>query len=186
MSSVVFWVLAVVAVTGGFLVFQFDSMARATISLLVSFLAVGGLLIHLGLAYLGMVVVLMMIMEMVIMAVFMIAYMMNPAGLMPMSMLHNKRGSLVTSVAVFGLLAVGIFAVHWPGRAGRVPADPTFVLGKALMGPQMLMMVILGFALLATMVATVVLATQRGRYDRYGDDLDRRSPDDPARGGVGR
>jgi hypothetical protein len=50
----------------------------------------------------------------------------------------------------------------------------------------MLTMITLGFALLATIVAATVLATDRGRYDRFGDDLDRRPADDPAGGGVGR
>jgi len=181
----VFCVLAPLAAASGVMVFRFNSMARATIALLVSFLASGGLLIVLGLAYLGVVVILMMIMEMVIMAVFMIAYMMNPAGLMPMSMVHNRRASLAISVAVFALLAAGIFTTRWPHRAGTAPRDPTFRLGEALMGPQMLTMVTLGVTL-ATMVGAVVLATSRGRYDRFGDDLKRRPPADPARGGPGR
>jgi len=185
-TTAVFWVLAPLAAASGFMVFRFGSMARATMALLVSFLASGGLLIVLGLAYLGTVVILMMVMEMVIMAVFMIAYMMNPAGLMPMAMFHNKRASLAISVAVFALLAAGIFVTRWPRRAGTAPRDPTFRLGEALMGPQMLTMVTLGVTLLATMVGAVVLATHRGRYDRFGDDLKRRPPADPARGGVGR
>ncbi len=186
MTDVVFWVLALLAAASGFMVFRFTSMARATIALLVSFLATGGLLILLGLGYLGVVVVLMMTMEMVIMAVFMVAYMMNPAGLMPMAMYHNKRGSLAISIAVFVLLGAGIFLAPWPQRGGAEPADPTFQLGMALMGPQMLTMVTLGFVLFAAMVAAVVLATHRGRYDRFGDDLSRRSADDPVPGGVGR
>jgi NADH:ubiquinone oxidoreductase subunit 6 (subunit J) len=182
---VVFWVLAPLAVAGGFMVFRFNSMARATFALLISFLAAGGLLIWLGLAYLGAVVILMMVMEMVIMAVFMVAYMMNPAGLMPMSMVHNRRGSLAISGAAFALLAAGIFVTPWPHRAGALPRGATFALGEALMGPQMLTMITLGFTLFATMVGAVVLATHRGRYDRFGDDLKRRPPADPARGGVG-
>ncbi len=184
MTSAVFWVLAPLAVAGGFGVFRFNSMARATFALLISFLAVGGLLIWLGLAYLGAVVILMMVMEMVIMAVFMVAYMMNPAGLMPMSMVHNRRGSLAISVAAFALLAAGIFVTPWPHRVGA-PRDATLALGEALMGPQMLTMITLGFTLFATMVGAVVLATHRGRYDRFGDDLKLRPPADPARGGVG-
>jgi len=184
--TAVFWVLAPLAAASGVMVFRFASMARVTISLLVSFLASGGLLIGLGLAYLGTVVILMMVMEMVIMAVFMMAYMMNPAGLVAMSMVHNRRGSLAISAATFALLAAGIFATRWPHRAGAPPRDPTFRLGAALMGPQMLTMVTLGFTLLATMVGAVVLATHRGRYDRFGDDLKRRPPGDPVRGGVGR
>ena len=185
MTTAVFWVLAPLAAASGFMVFRFGSMARATMALLVSFLASGGLLIVLGLAYLGTVVILMMVMEMVIMAVFMIAYMMNPAGLMPMAMFHNKRASLAIRVAVFALLAAGILVTRWPWRAGTAPRDPTFRLGEALMGPQMLTMITLGFTLFATMVGAVVLATHRGRYDRFGDDLKRRPPADPARGGVG-
>ena len=185
MTSVVFWVLAPLAVASGVGVFRFNSMARATFALLISFLAAGGLLIVLGLAYLGVVVILMMVMEMVIMAVFMIAYMMNPAGLMPMSMVHNRRASLAISVAAFVLLAAGIFVTPWSHRTGAPPRDATFALGEALMGPQMLTMIVLGFTLFATMVGAVVLATCRGRYDRFGDDLKRRPPDDPARGGVG-
>jgi NADH-quinone oxidoreductase subunit J len=185
-TSVVFWILGPLAAASGFMVFRFNSMARATIALLVSFLASGGLLIWLGLAYLGTVVILMMVMEMVIMAVFMIAYMMNPAGLMPMSMYHNRRGSLAISIATFALLATGILVAPWPHRAGARPRDATFQLGAALMGPQMLTMIVLGVTLFATMVASVVLATRRGRYDRFGDDLKRRPPDDPVPGGVGR
>jgi NADH:ubiquinone oxidoreductase subunit 6 (subunit J) len=182
-----FWVLATVAAASGLMVFRFRSMARATIALLVSFLAAGGLVILLGLGYLGVVVILMMVMEMIIMAVFMIAYMMNPAGLMPMSMIHNKRGALVIGVAAFLLLGAGAFLAPWPHHAGgRRPRDPTFQLGSALMGSQMLTMIILGFVLLAAMVGAVVLATHRGRYDRFGDDLKQRPPADPAGGGVGR
>jgi NADH-quinone oxidoreductase subunit J len=185
-TTAVFWVLAPLAAGSGFMVFRFNSMARVTIALLVSFLASGGLLILLGLGYLGVVVILMMVMEMIIMAVFMMAYMMNPGGLVQMSMYHNKRGSLAVAVTAFVLLGAGIFAVPWPRRAGARPASPTFQLGAALMGPQMLTMVTFGFVLFATMVAAVVLATSRGRYDRFGDDLKRRPPADPARGGVGR
>jgi NADH-quinone oxidoreductase subunit J len=186
MTAATFWVLATLAAISGFLVFRFNSMARATIALLVSFLASGGLLIELGLGYLGVVIVLMMVIEMLIMAVFMVAYMMNPAGLMPMAMYHNKRWSLALSIGTFLLLAVGILLVRWPHHAGPRPADPTFQLGVSLMGPQMLTMVTLGLVLLSTMVATVVLATHRGRYDRFGDDLKRRPATDPIRGGVGR
>jgi NADH-quinone oxidoreductase subunit J len=184
--TVVFWVLALAAVASGIGVFRVDSMARATFLLLASFLCVGGELLLLGLAYLGVLVVLMMIMEMVIMAVFMIMYMMNPAGLMPMSMLHNQRGSLAIAVGVFVTLAVGIFLVPWPRAATGPPPDPTFALGEALMGSKMLVMLVLGVGLFATMIAAVVLATHRGRYDRYGDELDRPRPDDPIPGGLGR
>jgi len=103
-----------------------------------------------------------------------------------MTMVHNKRGSLAISIAVFAMLAAGIFLTPWPHRASAPPRDATVQLGKALMGGQMLTMVTLGITLFATMVGAVVLATHRGRYDRFGDDLKRRPPADPVRGGAGR
>jgi hypothetical protein len=46
----------------------------------------------------------------------------------------------------------------------------------------MLVMMGIGVAILATMIASVVLATDRGRYDRYGDRLDAARPRDPGAG----
>ncbi|MCX2928017.1 NADH-quinone oxidoreductase subunit J [Streptomyces sp. NEAU-W12] len=186
MGTVLLWVLGPLALVFGVLVFTLDSMARVTFALLASLVCVGGVVTVLGLPYLGVVIVLMMVMEMVIMAVFMIAYMMNPAGLMPMSMLHNKRGASAVSGVVFAALVAGVFLVQWPDRAGTRPADTTFQVGMSLMEEQMLTMVTLGFVLLATMVGSTVLATRRGRYDRFGDDLGQRPANDPAGGGVGR
>ncbi|GAA2575154.1 MULTISPECIES: NADH-quinone oxidoreductase subunit J family protein [Streptomyces] len=185
-DTVLLWALGVLALAGGVLVFTLNSMARVTCALLGSLVCVGGVVTVLRLPYLGVVIVLMMVMEMLIMAVFMIAYMMNPAGLMPMSMLHNKRGSLVISAVVFAALVAGVFLVPWPDRTGVRPGDTTFQVGMSLMGDQMLTMVTLGFVLLATMVGATVLATRRGRYDRFGDDLDQRPANDPTGGGVGR
>jgi NADH-quinone oxidoreductase subunit J len=164
--NVAFWVLAVVAVAGGVTVFVVDSMARATFALLASLLAVGGTLLLIDLTYLGVLVVLMMVMEMLVMAVFMIRYMMNPAGLMPMKMVHNNRGAAIIAGAVFLLLVTGILLTPWPERMGTPPADPTRALGMSIMEPKMLVMMVIGVAILATMISTVVLATHRGRYDR--------------------
>lgn len=185
LEQVLFWALAAIAVVCGALVFRVDSMARATFALLASFLAVAGVVLLVGLSYLGTVIVLMMIIEMVLMVVFMLMFMMNPGGLMPMTMVHNRAGSTVIAVGAFGVLAAGILLVDWPTRRGTPPPDPTFALGEALMGGQMLTMMTLGAGLFATIVASVVLSTGRGRYDRFGDDLRRRPADDPAGGGVG-
>ncbi|WP_159943304.1 MULTISPECIES: NADH-quinone oxidoreductase subunit J [unclassified Nocardiopsis] len=185
-ETVVFAVCAVGAVASGAAVFAVDSMARATFALLASFLFTGTAVLLLGLSYLGVLVVLMMVMEMMVMAVFMVMYMMNPAGLMPMSMVHNRNGALAVSAGVFLLLAAGVVLVPWPEAGGAPPADPAFALGEAVMGRHMLVMMLVGMVLFATMVAATVLATSRGRYDRYGDDLRREHPDDPIGGGLGR
>jgi NADH-quinone oxidoreductase subunit J len=185
-GAVLFWVLAVVAVLSGALVFRVDSMARATYALALSFVAVGLQVLLLGLSYIGVVTVLMMIMEMAIMAVYMIMFMgMNPA-LVPMNMVHGKRTAIATAAGVFLSLTAGILLAPWPARRGDPASDPTAALGESLMGTKMLVMIIVSAVLLATVVAALVLAMPRGRYDRFGDDLQRRPPADPQPGGVGR
>jgi NADH:ubiquinone oxidoreductase subunit 6 (subunit J) len=185
-TTVLFALLALVAVGFGYLVFRVDSMARATFALAVSFVAVGGILLLLDLDYLGVVVVVMMVMEMAIMAVFMIAYMMNPAGLMPMSMYHDKPRAMSIAVGTFVVLAGGALLVDWPERQGAPPADVTEQVGLGIMGSHMLVMMGIGAVILTTIVSALVLGSARSRYDRLGDDLKARPARDPIRGGVGR
>lgn len=184
--GIVFWVLAVVAVAAGALVFVVDSMARATYALALSFIAVGVQILLLGQSYLGIITILMMVMEMAVMAVYMVMFMgMNPA-LMPMDMTHGKKTAIVASAGVFVLLAAGALLVPWPQRRGVPPEDLTHALGLEIMGEKMLVMAVVGPVMVATIVAGVVLAAHRTRYDRFGDDLRRRPADDPQPGGVGR
>ncbi len=181
-----FWALGVVAVAAGIAVFRVDSMARATYALAVSFVAVGAALLLIDLHYVGVITVLMMIMEMAIMAVYMIMFMgMNPA-LMPMSMVHDHRRAVVAAIGGFVLLAGGALLVPWPTRRGVPAADTTAALGEAIMGSKMLVMMTISPVMVATIIAGIVLAAPRGRYERFGDDLRRRPADDPQPGGVGR
>lgn len=178
--------LGVLSVAAGIAVFVVDSMARATFALLGSFLAVAGVLLAFDLVYLAVVTALMMTIEMAIMAVFMIMFMMNPAGLMPMTMVHNARGSAAVGASAFVVLVVGIWTADWPvGRTER-PDDSTRQLGEAIMGSHMLVMLVIGIGLFATILAGTVLATARGRYDRFGADLAAKRPDDPIPGGLPR
>ncbi len=180
------WALAVVAIVSGAAVFYVDSMARATYALAISFVAVGVDVLLLQQNYMGVTIILMMVMEMAIMAVYMIMFMgMNPA-LMPMSMVHDNRRAIAAAVLTFAVLAAGIFLIDWPTRRGVPSPDVTAALGEALMGPQMLVMIVISPVMVSTIVAGVVLAAHRTRYDRMGDDLKRRPASDPQPGGVGR
>ena len=187
-TGVVVFVVALgaVAVVAGLAVFLVDSMARATFALLASFLAVAAIFFVLNLTYLAWVTALMMTIEMAIMAVFMIMFMMNPAGLMPMTMVHNRRGSAAAGTATFVLLTAGIWLVDWQVPDRRRPGDTTRQLGEAIMGDYMLVMLVIGVALFATIIAGTVLATHRGRYDRLGADLRAVRPNDPVPGGLPR
>lgn len=183
--TIVFWIAAVVAVLAAAAVFRVNSMARATYALALSFVAVGVAVLILRLDFIGAVTILMMVMEMAVMAVFMVSYMgMNPA-LMPMDMTHSKRPAAVIAVAVFVGLAAAALLIPWPTSGGPAPQDATRTLGEAIMGSKMLVMLTVSPVLFATIVAALVLANPRGRYDRFGGDL-RKRPADPEPGGVGR
>lgn len=183
---IVFWLTAVISVAAGAAVFWVDSMARATYALAASFIAVGVAVILLQQNYVGVVTILMMVMEMAVMAVYMVMFMgMNPA-LMPMSMVHDNRRALAAAAGTFVLLAAGILLVDWPTRQPQPPGDVTRALGLDLMGPHMLTMIVISPVMVATIVAGVVLASKRTRYDRFGDDLKQRPARDPQPGGLGR
>ncbi len=175
--DIAFWALAVVSVAAGVLVFVVDSMARATYALALSFVAVGACLLLLHQAYFGVIVILMMVMEMAVMAIYMVMFMgMNPA-LMPMSMVHSHRAAVAAGVVTFAVLGAGALLVPWPERRGAPPPDVTDALGRAVMESHMLVMMVVGAVIVATIVVGVALSSARSRYDRMGDDLDRPAAD---------
>ena len=103
-----------------------------------------------------------------------------------MTMVHNRRGSAAAGAATFVLLAAGIWLVDWQLPERQRPAGTTRQLGEAIMADYMLVMLVIGVALFATIIAGTVLATHRGRYDRFGADLRRARPNDPVPGGLPR
>ena len=163
MRDAIFWLMSATAVLSGWRVFRTDSMVRAAYWLMASFVAVAVILVLLDAEFLGLVLVLMMAGEMTIMAVFMVMFMMNPAGLNPMIMVHQHRTAIAGGVISFlGLAAVGVFA--------RFPAAPpaagsvTAALGSELLGDSMLVFESAGVTLLATMIGALAVASQRGRF----------------------
>ena len=162
--DVVFWAFAASAVTAAILVFVTDSMVRAAYWLMASFVAVGGLLVTLDAQFLGLILILMMAGEMTIMAIFMVMFMMNPAGLNPMQMVHQHRTAIISGVSSFlALAAVGLFA-DFPNRPVSVAQAPIVELGQELLGESMLIFESAGVALLAVMIGAIALVSQRGRY----------------------
>lgn len=169
--DVVFWAFAATAVISAYLVFRVDSMVRAAFWLLGSFLAVGAILVLLEARFLGLVLLLMMAGEMTIMAVFMVMFMMNPAGLNPMTMVHQHRTAVVAGAASFLALAgVGLF-VRFPDRpvSAEGATQATADLGTELLGDSMLIFETAGVSLLAAMIGAIALASRNGRFgDAYG------------------
>lgn len=156
--------LIVFAVWTGWRVFRTDSMVRASFSLLLSFIAVGGVAVVLAMPYIGVATVFMMAVEMMVMAIFMVAFMMNPAGLNPMQMVHQHRLSIAAgALAWLGLSAAVIVSQPPSAPAPRNDRD-VFELGLELLGPSMLIFETAGVTLLAAMLGAVILSSRGGRY----------------------
>jgi NADH-quinone oxidoreductase subunit J len=170
-ADVAFWGFAVLAVVCGHRVFRTDSMVRSAFFLLASFLDVGAILVLLAAPYLGVALLFMMTVEMMVMAVFMVAFMMNPAGLNPMNMVHQPRLAAAAGILVFvGGGAVALFG-EFPDRPVPTGLDSVASLGHELLGGSMLIFETVGVTLLATMIGAVVLASRRSRFgEEAGDD----------------
>ncbi len=163
-AAILFWFFSAAAVVTGWLVFRTDSMVRAAYWLMASFVAVGGILMVLDAQFLGLILILMMAGEMTIMAIFMVMFMMNPAGLNPMTMVHQHRTSIVSGAGAFAVLAIVALFADFPDRPVQPGADPTVDLGVELLGESMLVFESAGVALLAVMIGAVALVSFRGRF----------------------
>lgn len=162
--TVLFWLFSAAAVVTGWLVFRTDSMVRAAYWLMASFVAVGGILIVLDAQFLGLILILMMAGEMTIMAIFMVMFMMNPAGLNPMTMVHQHRASMISGAGAFVALAAVALLADFPDRPVPPGVDPMVDLGVELLGESMLVFESAGVALLAVMIGAVALVSKQGRY----------------------
>lgn len=179
-----FWVFGVAAVWSGWRVFRTDSMVRASFLLLASFLNVGAIMLLLSAEYLGFALFFMMAVEMMVMAVFMVMFMMNPAGLNPMQMVHQHRVAIAAGVALFTVMAAVIVTADLAHEPVRAATDLTAGLGTELLGDSMLVFETAGVTLFAAMVAAIVLSTRSGRYG-VGDEESLPPPLDPGDDGGG-
>lgn len=162
--DIIFWALGVMAVWTAIQVFVTDSMVRAAYWLMASFVAVGGILAIMSIQFLGLILILMMAGEMTIMAIFMVMFMMNPAGLNPMVMVHQHRTAILSGVLAFlGLASVGVVA-EFPDAPAQVTEVPVRALGFELLGESMLVFESAGVALLAVMIGAVAIVSKNGRY----------------------
>ncbi|MGC3874606.1 NADH-quinone oxidoreductase subunit J [Halomonas sp. GXIMD04776] len=162
--DIFFLLLAALAVVSGWRVFATDSMVRASFFLLVSFIAVGVIMILLAAEYLGVAMFFMMAVEMMVMAIFMVMFMMNPAGLNPMMMVHQHKFSIAAGAAIFVVLAAVALLAEFPDSPLPGDLDPVKSLGNELLGDSMLIFESAGIVLLTTMIGVVVLSSHRGRY----------------------
>src|SRR3546814_10679939 len=113
-TDVSFVILGAVGLWTGCGFFRTDSMVRASFSLMLSFIAVGLIMLLLAAPYIGVATFFMMAVEMMVMALFMVMFMMNPAGLNPMWMVHQHRLAAVSGFAVFAALTTAVLLSDLP------------------------------------------------------------------------
>lgn len=162
--DIAFVTLAALALFGGLQVFRVDSMVRASFWLMLSFIAVGGIALLLAAPYIGVATVFMMAVEMMVMAVFMVMFMMNPAGLNPMMMVHQHRVSIAAGALAFAGLVGAVLLTDLPSDPVPPDTDTIHALGIELLNNSMLVFETAGVTLLAAMVAAIVLSSRSGRY----------------------
>ena len=182
--DIVFYLFAALALISAWRVFRTDSMVRASFLLLVSFIAAGMIMLLLGAEYLGVAMFFMMAVEMMVMALFMVMFMMNPAGLNPMNMVHLPRIAVIAGGVVFALLVGVALLAQFPHQPVPAQVDPLSSLGSELLGDSMLVFESAGVALLATMIGAIVLSGSRGRFGQadVGSQPPGLTPDGPPAG----
>jgi len=164
LTDLLFLALSAVAIVSGWRVFATDSMVRASFLLLLSFVAVGLIIVMLAAPYIGVATVFMMAVEMMVMALFMVMFMMNPAGLNPMMMVHQHRFSIAAGVLAFAGLTAAILFTSFPENSVDPSTPVVHDLGIELLGPSMLIFETAGVTLLATMIGSVILSSRSGRF----------------------
>ena len=164
LTDVAFLVLSLIAILSGWRVFATDSMVRASFLLMTSFIAVGLIMLLLAAPYIGLATIFMMAVEMMVMALFMVMFMMNPAGLNPMMMVHQHRLSIGAGVVAFVGLTAAVLFSDLPENPVARDAPVIHDLGIELLGNSMLIFETAGVTLLATMVAAVILSSRSGRF----------------------
>ena len=150
MTDLLFYALSALAIWSGWRVFRVDSMIRATFALMVSFTSVA--------------TVFMMAVEMMVMGLFMVMFMMNPAGLNPMQMVHQYKFSIGAGIMGFVGLTTAVLLTNFPDNPLPENRDTLRDLGIELLGGSMLIFETAGVTLLATMVGAVALSSRRGRF----------------------
>jgi NADH-quinone oxidoreductase subunit J len=162
--DIAFWALSIVAAVSGWRVFRTNSMVRASFLLLLSFVAVAGIMLLLAAPYLGIATIFMMAVEMLVMALFMVMFMMNPAGLNPMSMVHQQPLAIGVGVVAFLGLSAAVLTSPLPDLPVAADHRAIHDLGIEMLGGSMLIFESAGIALLSAMIGSVILSSRSGRF----------------------
>jgi NADH-quinone oxidoreductase subunit J len=164
-QELAFWFLAFVTVGGSLLVIHIRDMFRAALLLIMTFIAVAGLLVLLSAEFIAIVQVLIYGGAISILVIF--------AVMMTKDLTRANRSSPVQPIALtigflfFGTLLWCIVQAEWvllpeplPSEVQNVFTDTSVTLGRLLLGEFVLAFEIAGILLLAAIIGALALVRE--------------------------
>jgi NADH:ubiquinone oxidoreductase subunit 6 (subunit J) len=162
LTYVAFFVLAALALIGGFLAVTLRNLVRAALGLILSFMGVAGVYFVLEAEFVAIVQVLIYIGAISVLILFAI---MLTRGLMTSTETAENGqwvGAAFIAVLFFAILAFVALSTNWPVPATQavIPADLIANLGTQLVTTYLLPFEAVSLLLLAALVGAIVIARE--------------------------
>ena len=160
LTYVAFFVLAALALIGGFLAVTLRNLVRAALGLILSFMGVAGIYFVLEAEFVAIVQILIYIGAISVLILFAI---MLTRGLMTSTETAENGqwvGAAFIAVLFFALLAFVTLGTNWPVTQSIVPADLITNLGTQLVTTYLLPFEAVSLLLLAALVGAIVIARE--------------------------
>jgi NADH-quinone oxidoreductase subunit J len=160
LTYVAFFVLAALALIGGFLAVTLRNLVRAALGLILSFMGVAGIYFVLEAEFVAIVQVLIYIGAISVLILFSI---MLTRGLMTATETAENGqwiGASLIAVFFFAALAFVAIGTTWPVTQSIVPADLITNLGTELVTTYLLPFEAVSLLLLAALVGAIVIARE--------------------------
>jgi NADH:ubiquinone oxidoreductase subunit 6 (subunit J) len=160
LTYVAFFVLAALALIGGFLAVTLRNLVRAALGLILSFMGVAGIYFVLEAEFVAIVQVLIYIGAISVLILFAI---MLTRGLMTTTETAENGqwiGASLIAVLFFAVLAFVAVGTTWPVTQFAVPADLITNLGTQLVTTYLLPFEAVSLLLLAALVGAIVIARE--------------------------
>jgi len=162
-GTVVFYLLAALAVGGGVLVAFGRNIVRSAFALLATFFGVAGLYACLGSDLVAVVQVLVYVGGVLVLILFAV---MLTSRISDVNVSNGSRGMVAGIAAVLGVTCCTIWvALRFPVGEQPAPAavPTTSVVGDALLGPYVLPFEVISVLLLAALIGAVTIARSKER-----------------------
>jgi len=157
--SLVFWILAAIAVLGGLAAMLLRSTVHCALALTVAFAGIALLFLNLGAQFAGFVQILVYVGAVAILLVF--AILLTRGSEPPTHGVFSTTwlAGLVIAAAVFAVLGSSVLSSQrMLPHESTAPAAPVVEIGQALAGPYILPLEMIAVLLTAALIGAVIIA----------------------------